>query len=97
VFRQSMPRSVMAHYLIGYEPSDPNASVLEEHLASLSARRVSACEWVLKAEPGKTLELYRTIGKDDVRGFFAQQLSDGYDWHKIVFQADVFLSRRKAS
>jgi hypothetical protein len=90
-------KSRMAHYLIGYEPRDPNAPHLEEHLKTLSARRVSSCEWVLRAEPGKTLEFYRTIGRWEVRGFFAQQLSEGYDWHKIAFQADTFLSRLKVS
>jgi hypothetical protein len=95
--RQFTPQSIMAHYLIGYELGGPNVPVLEKHLANLAARRVSSCEWVLKAESGKTLDLYRTVGKDDVRGFFAQQLSEGYDWHKIVFEADALFSRLKAS
>jgi hypothetical protein len=87
----------MAHYLIGYEPNDPNAPELEQCLTHLCARRVSSCEWVLKAESGKTLDFYRTIGRFNVRGFFAQQLSGKYDWHKIAFEADVLFSRLKAS
>jgi hypothetical protein len=87
----------LAYFLIGYEPHDQNARQLEELLASLNAKRVSSCEWVLKAERGSTLELYRTIGSCDVRGFFAQQLSDGFDWHKIAYQADDLLSHLKIS
>ena len=97
MFRLTPPQPGMAHYLIGYQPEDPNAHDLEELLATLRACKVSSCEWVLRAEPGKTLEFYRTLGRFDVRGFFAQQLSEGYDWHKIAFEADALFSRQKAS
>lgn len=89
-------QSDKVYYLIGYEPSDPNRTQLEEHLRSRCAQRISSCEWMLKEEPGKTLDLYRTIGRFDVRGFFAQQLSKRYDWHKIVIQAQDFFARPKA-
>lgn len=94
---ESTDQPATAHYLIGYVPGEPHARELEKHLVVLSAQRVSSCEWVLRAAPGKTLELYRTIGRFDVKGFFAQQLSDGHDWHKIAFAASALISRLKAS
>jgi hypothetical protein len=97
MFRRVKAKLISAHYLIAYEPHDPHAPQLEEYLTNLCARRVSSCEWVLKAQPGKTLELYRTVGRFDVSGFFAQQLSEGYDWHKIAFEADVLFSRLRPS
>lgn len=97
MFREFTPQPVTVHYLIGYQSGDPHVQELEDHLVAVGARRVSSCEWVLKAAPGKTLELYRTIGRFDVKGFFAQQLSEGYDWHKLAYEADAFFSRVKAS
>ncbi len=71
MFRKTANQCASAHYLIGYEHGDPNAPELEERLTDLCGRKVSSCEWVLRAEPGKTLEFYRTLGRFEVRGFFA--------------------------
>jgi hypothetical protein len=95
---KSAPQPAVAHYLIGYEPSDPRAAELEDCLIDMGAQRVSRCEWVLKTEPGNTLELYRSLGRRfDVRGFFAQQLDGAHDWDSIVVEADVFFALLKSS